>query len=475
MQRYWRVAMRVLMVAIAAVGVLVPVGRTTAQTPLSGGTFTVPSVTNDETARLFSSPKGDVFRLSQTEAESRTGGGGLILAVARPQDVWQTLVEIRPSERGVSARDGELAIGPSGEAALVYRWWRHDPRSKQIRLARSDDGGKTWHQPTTSVDTAGKAFDPRVAWSKGKSLVVVWADERRGDRLFDIYARRSPDGGVTWEQEQVLSRFPKNGPTDIHARPQLLSDGGDRLWAVWVGVRGARSLLFLNRSLDGGRTWTDPVPLTGESRSVFGQILLRSAERMLLVWHDSLSGPDRIYAVSSSDGGAIWTAPRRVDHLSAGSPPATSVTAVLDPDGGALVAWHDARNGRDDIFLQHSVDGGRTWSKEDLRMDMDEPGTAMSRFPRLARSADGRVALVWEDDRVGYESVYARIRSAGQKPEWSPEVLVARPTGKVAARIPDVVWEPSGLYVVWQAWDHTLGPAGIGKGVAGRIVNLDKP
>ncbi|HEV8456430.1 MAG TPA: sialidase family protein, partial [Gemmatimonadales bacterium] len=391
------------------------------------------------------------------------------------QDAWQTVIEIRPPERGVSARDGELALGPAGEVALIYRWWRHEPRAKQIRLARSDDGGKTWIQASTPVDTSGKTFDPRVAWSKGKSLVVVWADERRGDRHFDIYARRSPDGGMTWEAEQLLSRFPRNGPSDLHARPQLLSDGGDRLWAVWVGVRNSKSFLFMNRSLDGGRTWTEPVPLSGESRSVFGQTLLGAGDRMLLTWQDSVGGQDRIYAVSSSDSGVTWTTPVRVDHLPAGAPPATGATALLGQDGEALVAWQDARNGRDDIFLARSTDGGRTWSKDDQRMDMDEPGTAFSRAPKLAKSPDGRVALTWEDDRAGFEAVYARIRSAGQKAEWGPELPIAPPTGKIAARIPNLAWGPGGLYIVWQAWDHTLAPARTDKTIVGRTVSPDKP
>ena len=99
----------------------------------------------------------------------------------------------------------------------------------------------------------------------------------------------------------------------------------------------------------------------------------------------------------------------------------------------------------------------------------------MSRAPRLAKTPDGRVAITWEDDRAGFEAVYVRIRSAGQKSEWGPEILVAPPTGKTAARIPYLAWAPSGLHIVWQTWDHTLAPARIDKAVAGRTLNPDKP
>jgi hypothetical protein len=88
------------------------------------------------------------------------------------------------------------------------------------------------------------------------------------------------------------------------------------------------------------------------------------------------------------------------------------------------------------------------------------------------RAPDGRVALAWEDDRAGFEGVYARIRPAGSKSEWGREVLVGAPSpqGKIAARIPFLAWSPSGLHVVWQTWDHTLAPGRIDKGIASRVI-----
>ena len=184
----------------------------------------------------------------------------------------------------------------------------------------------------------------------------------------------------------------------------------------------------MNRSVDGGRKWTDPVSLTGESQSVFGHSLHRAGERMLLVWHDTRTGRDRLYAATSSDAGVTWTAPARVDHLPESSEVAvSSPTVLLNADGEALVAWQDARNGRDDIFLARSTDGGRTWGSEDQRMDADEPGTALSRFPSLARAKDGRVVLAWDDDRAGLEDVYTRVRSAADSGSGVPRSGCRRP------------------------------------------------
>jgi hypothetical protein len=216
----------------------------------------------------------------------KAGGGGVFVSAAAPNDQWRSLLEIRPTAKGLTLRDADVAVGPRDELAVAYRWWRDDPRAKHIHLTRSTDGGKTWRDATNPVDPVGKAFDPKVAWGRDGALVVAWADERRGNRSFDVYARRSPDGGATWEPEQLLSRFSNTYENDIFARPVLLGDGGDRFWVVWVGVKGGRSSLYVNRSTDGGRAWTGPVAITGDSRSVYSQQVARVGERFLIVWQD---------------------------------------------------------------------------------------------------------------------------------------------------------------------------------------------
>jgi hypothetical protein len=360
--------------------------------------------------------------------------------------------------------------------AVTYQWRRHLPRSKQIRLARSFDGGKTWLQSDTSVDTAGTAFAPKAAWGKGRNLVLVWADERRQERVWDIYARRSTDGGATWGPEQVLSRFPEQLGSDIYFRPEVVADGQNTFWAVWVGLRSGRSKLYLSRSTDGGQTWADPKELSGASQSVFGHRVVRAGERLLVVWQDTIiGGQDRLYSTSSSDSGATWTAPTRVDHLPTDmATGAVGPSMVMNEAGEALVAWHDGRNGRDDIFVGRSADGGRTWQAE-TRLDTDEPGTAFSRFTAMAAAGDGRIAVAWGDDRDGFEGVYLRIRSAGANPTWGPEVVVAGPSGKKGARTPGLLWAKDGsLFVTWEVWDYTFGPQAVTKRVDGRQIAPDK-
>ncbi len=464
-----------LALTTGALAVLVLGSRPFAQTaPLTSAPLAADAKPMEASPRLLTGPKGETLRLWYRGVPP--GMGGIVLARSAPSE-WQTLVEIIPPEKDVTAGSADVAIGPAGQLAVAYQWWRRMPTSsKQIRVARSSDGGKTWVQPATSLDTSGKAFAPKVAWGAEQSLVVVWSDEQRSNRVWDVYARRSPDGGTTWEPEQLLSRFAQNTPTDAYIRPEILSDGQKTFWVVWVGIRSGRSRLYLSRSTDGGHTWADPVELSGQSHSVYGQRFVRSGDRLLLVWQDKRTGRDRLFAVSSTDRGITWTAPTRVDHLpDDAATDAFGPSVVMSPSGEVFVAWYDGRHGRDDIFVARSPDGGRTWDDKDLRLDMDEAGTGVSRFPNVARAADGRIAVTWDDDRAGFEGVYLRVRSSGAQPAWSPEILVEPSGPKQGARLPVVWWTPDGsLQMAWEVWDYSAGPMAVTKRIGGRTVTLDK-
>lgn len=450
-------------------------GRLSAQAPPLEGSKGTASTLYEAGPKLFAGPNGETLRMWYHSTVPGTGGTILAKAVG---DGWQPLVEIMPPEKDVTCGVPDLAIGPNGQMAVAYQWWRKLPTSsKQIRVARSRDGGKTWDQPATALDTSGKAFTPKAAWGGDGSLVVVWSDEQRSNRVWDVYVRRSPDGGVTWEPEQLLSRFPQHTPTDAYVRPELISDGGQRFWAIWTGIRSSRSRVYLNRSTDGGKTWTHPLELSGtQSDSVFNNRIVRAGDHLLVVWQDKGTGHERLYSVTSADGGVTWSAPGRIAHLpDTLATDAFGMTVTMSPEREVVVAWNDGRNGRDDIFVGRSADGGRTWDDKDVRLDMDDAGTAVSRFPSIARAGDGRIAVVWEDDRAGHEGVYVRIRSTGRGPQWGPEILVERPTDKKGARQPAVAWAADGsLHVAWEVWDYTAGPLAAARGIESRRVVLDK-
>jgi len=97
---------------------------------------------------------------------------------------------------------------------------------------------------------------------------------------------------------------------------------------------------------------------------------------------------------------------------------------------------------------------GRTWLERDVRLDRDDAGTAISRFPQVAATDNGQVAVVWEDDRNGHERILLNYSTDGGK-TWAAQerTLSAATEPPLRARAPQVAWDPKGqLHVVWEAW-----------------------
>src|SRR5690242_17760388 len=90
-----------------------PSGPPTTSPPISQGSapLMVPASAADELGQqLIAGPDGSMFRLWRRHADLRAGGGGALLALATG-DTWKTLLELIPSEPGVSALDPDVAIG----------------------------------------------------------------------------------------------------------------------------------------------------------------------------------------------------------------------------------------------------------------------------------------------------------------------------------------------------------------------------
>jgi BNR repeat-like domain len=441
--------------------------------PLRGGVAVQPPQDYEAGARLLKAPSGRLFRVWTRWADE--SGGTILLASSTDGLAWQPVTQVQPDDAGVSHQEGQVVVNEAGDIALAYRWVRSSPKIKHIRLAHSTDAGKTWTTPTDNLDSSAAPFAPQVAWGSGRALVVAWLDEgSEGSRRFDIYVRRSPDGGNTWEPEVNMTGDRHDGNSYT---PRLVGDGKGQFWLVWIDSRGGAARLRLTRSEDNGRTWSPGVPVSGNSRSALGHSLEASSNnRLLLTWQGQMGSrfdePVRIYAISSNDGGATWSSPVEADGLPPGGQTnAVGPSSALTAAGEAWVAWHDNRNGRNDVFVARSADGGLRWDLPQ-RLDADSPGTAESRFPRLAVSPDGTtVAVVWEDDRSGLEAVYGRILSGGQ---WSAEIRLG-PTlpPKTAARAPLIASTGNdAFYVMWGLWDYSRGTSRPARSLNSAVVRV---
>ena len=215
-----------------------------------------------------------------------------------------------------------------------------------------------------------------------------------------------------------------------HADTVLMANG-QTLFAVWCRNH-AGHLGPLSRSDDGGRTWTSPLPTPKEWQQV---------KRTTPVIHrlTDPSGFERIFIFAgcdfpgnlrraySEDGGKSWTSFEETGLV--GEVPPKSILSFAE--GKKLILWSDRRdpqNANDPhpvVWQSESVDGGLTWSKE--RVILQVPGQWAQ--PCVTRSEDGkRLLMLLRENTRQHQSLYS-IGDANAL-HWSePKELPAALTG----------------------------------------------
>lgn len=132
------------------------------------------------------------------------------------------------------------------------------------------------------------------------------------------------------------------------------------------GNAGLRAL----RSSDSGATWSEPVRVDAGNRPAYGlrrgndAQIAASGDRLIAVWQtagtDAWGGGPMATALSA-DGGKTWSAgPNPADDGSTEGHNFMDIAA--DGRGVFHLVWLDTRGGRRGLRSAHSADAGRTWS-----------------------------------------------------------------------------------------------------------------
>jgi hypothetical protein len=149
-----------------------------------------------------------------------------------------------------------------------------------------------------------------VAFAGPGRPVVVWRNVFGGtvrDHAIATFADRMtvrPVHRVSVD-DWAIDACPHHGPS-LAVAP----DGAYHV--AWFTEGKARQGLFYARSTDGGRSFSAPVPVGDPDRQPGRAQLLAAAGAVWLAWQDFDGEETTISLMTSRDGGASWSAPRRV-------------------------------------------------------------------------------------------------------------------------------------------------------------------
>ncbi len=226
--------------------------------------------------------------------------------------------------------------------------------NRELYYKRSLDGGTSWGVDTNLSNDPAWSWRPSVAVS-GSYVNVVWEDWRGS--YMEIYHKRSTDGGSNWETDVRLS--------DVlyHSCRPSVAISGNYVHVVWIDSRDLHFEIYYKRSPDNGVSWETDVRLSDLPESSNYCSVASSGNHVHVVWCDERNGNWEIYYKHSSDNGVNWDPDFRLtDDL--GSSYVPSITAL---QSNIHVAWRDDRDGNLETYYKRSTDYGATWDS-DLRL-----------------------------------------------------------------------------------------------------------
>jgi hypothetical protein len=137
---------------------------------------------------------------------------------------------------------------------------------------------------------------------------------------YDLWYRRSADGGKTWSEPYPLSVETDTGSD----RVRIQEGASGRIYIDWdegydwYNGRGAPAGGRLVYSADGGLTWSNTIKLNGDDRPGRRPVQVATTElrdgSIMAVWKYSDTDP-AIYYQLSTDSGNTWTAPKAIPGL----------------------------------------------------------------------------------------------------------------------------------------------------------------
>jgi hypothetical protein len=225
-------------------------------------------------------------------------------------------------------------------------------------FATSTNGGASWTSgvlPGLTVHQGGvydRATDPVIAYDPlhgvwlAQSLVLV--EEAGGPSGVAIVVNRSTNGGLTWSGPVVSAQatgnqdFDKNWIVcDTHSGSPFYG----RCYQTWDDF-GNGNRLLQNFSTDGGLTWSNPVPTANNATGLGGQPVVQPNGTVIIPAANAFE--TAIIAFRSTNGGASWsnaiTVTSTPNHNVAGDLRSGPLpTAEIDAAGRAYVVWQDCR------------------------------------------------------------------------------------------------------------------------------------
>src|SRR5438105_2932851 len=274
----------------------------------------------------------------------------------------------------------------------------------------SNNGGSTWccnsspnssYAPTTDLSQIGTLIpgvehlvggqydaggDPSVAFDSQGRVFYAGLGFNRTSAPNTVTVNKGTfngSGQLSWSAPTFIN--PTTSPSTLNDKEWIAVDSHigsafqDRIYVTWTrfifsagtGAYVQSPIAFVSSS-DGGATFTAPKLISGNVLYSQGSRPVVGPDGTLYVFWDGatrLATSDSTWMVKSTDGGATWSKPLAVAPLIDSSPLHDTVVrvnsfpaAAVAPNGDLYATWTTAISGASTAVYSKSTDGGATWS-----------------------------------------------------------------------------------------------------------------
>ena len=308
-------------------------------------------------------------------------------------------------------RHSEASVLELTDGILLMAWQRHlkspmgslDESPSNISLMNSYDQGQTWQDMRIVSEMNGNCvnvYSPSLIRNADGSISLFFRRytqlEKGKQQLNNYYRITSYDEGKSWGEEEVLWENNLYGVMN-HAIKRL-SDGS--LLMPMDGtegalyVKGTRYSIYVKRSEDDGRTWTDSnvisVPMRGAMEPCIAE---RSDGSLNMVIRTQLGS---VFHSESFDGGRSWSKPQTTGLRAPES--CSCIVSIPDSDAQLVIwnnaeydmSWYNHYGKRTPLTMAISCDGLRTFTDY---YDIETDPTWAFTNPSVTITSDGLFVL----------------------------------------------------------------------------------
>jgi BNR repeat protein len=316
----------------------------------------------------------------------------------------------------------QLAADSSGAISVLYTVGKEVPGQRwpvsALRFVRSTDRGRSWSEPVTVND--GTEFGSHnfhaLTVAPDGALLATWLEARQGKS--GVWLSRSSDDGRTWSENRAIY----SDPTCPCCRTSVALSADGTIYVAWRAILdGDVRDVVVTRSSDGGNSWSAPVRVRADGWVYPGcphagpSLKVDARGRVHVGWWTGKEGEAGVYYARSDDGARTFSA----QPIAVGKRARPAhVQLGLAGDRDVIVAWDDGLGDMPRVLVRRSTDGGASFGSSAV---LSDPGVAAS-YPVVALHGDS-VAVAWSQTTAAEH----RAKLAAQVDMKDPKAVMPLP------------------------------------------------